>query len=391
MSHTEIHQPLKQAFTVVADINQLAGNPANKGWEAVDHQMKIITGEWVELNEAVAARDPTALRDGAADLLFTLVGLAHRGGFDLLEDLLEVNRSNYSKFDTSYDDAVLTRIKYDELGLRTRMFIQMDGQSQVYVTRVDGDQAIGEKQYPDGKWLKSYRFEDVDFVPLPENHPLINPMAPVASGYLAEEIIASDKLSAYTETQDHTTIAAELPNKLAVRFIVECIATNPTFSRAVELWLAQMAYYHIWPNYKPNHTSGTTCSAMAVKGAQNFLDTLLLPDYKFRASLTSRYFSDWDTTHELGIESLFASLSDTADRVLLQRALEIIRVGMVADVDWQISWHANLTIAWFDAGLPHKESDELVNAIMKQLFNVDTTTIYDTTTNPSTPLSIEIG
>lgn len=157
-------------FRLTSMINAIAGNPPNAGWEAIDKQIDIIRSEFNELRDGIAARDIHELRDGIQDLLFTVYGLAHRAGIDADQDFLEVVRSNLTKFDESEHDALLTRAKYDEQGVATNCVIIRDTQDgrAYYVTRSAKDQNDHRGKFmPGGKWLKSYKFVEPQYDPLP--------------------------------------------------------------------------------------------------------------------------------------------------------------------------------------------------------------------------------
>ena len=157
-------------FRLTSMINAIAGNNANQGWDAVDHQIKIIESEFNELCDGIKARDVGELRDGIMDLLFTVYGLAHRAGIDADADFLEVVRSNMFKFDANEEDCMLTAEKYSQQGVSTNAFIMRDTEANrvYYITRSAKDQNDHrEKFLPAGKWLKSHNFEEPQYEPLP--------------------------------------------------------------------------------------------------------------------------------------------------------------------------------------------------------------------------------
>lgn len=150
-------------------INAIAGNPSNQGWEAIHHQLKICASEFAELTDAIEAHDVNELRDGIADVLFTIFGLAHRAGLDAERDLDVVILSNLSKFDRTETDALLTKAKYDALGVPTDVRTHDANGTIYYITVVDAD-CVGTdgKTYPKGKYLKSHLWLEPWFTPLPE-------------------------------------------------------------------------------------------------------------------------------------------------------------------------------------------------------------------------------
>jgi NTP pyrophosphatase (non-canonical NTP hydrolase) len=166
---------LHSAWLGTCDINSLAGNIANQGWKAADHQIKIIESEFNELKAGIANRDIHELRDGIADVLFTVVGLAHRLSLPSIEDFMEAVRANLTKFDTSKEDAEKTQAKYEKIGVVTYYSVQHTASGeQRFVTFSAFDQEdIDGRKYIAHKWLKSYKWQDVNLQPLPETHTLL--------------------------------------------------------------------------------------------------------------------------------------------------------------------------------------------------------------------------
>lgn len=160
-------------------IYALVGHASPSPWSALEAQMKVITGEYEELLSAVGERDVKELRDGVADLLFTVIGMAYRAGIPINSDFEEVVRSNLTKFDTHTGEAEKTKAKYMALGIQTYCqpveFTSGErGTVTYYITFVDGDQTGNDgKFYPNHKWLKSTRFVDIHLAPLGETHPLV--------------------------------------------------------------------------------------------------------------------------------------------------------------------------------------------------------------------------
>lgn len=165
---------LDKAWADTYAINETAGNVANAGWPAADHQIKIIESEFNELKKGIASRDIHELRDGIGDLLFTVIGLAKRCALPSIVDLAEVVRANKSKFDTSLEDQVKTAQKYTALNVETyfKSVVQPDG-SSLYVTFTSHTQVDTQgREYIAGKWLKSYKWQDVQFEALPSTNAL---------------------------------------------------------------------------------------------------------------------------------------------------------------------------------------------------------------------------
>lgn len=167
-------------FTDTAKINALAGNQYNGGWSAIEHQLRIIQSEWDETcDDGVKARNIHELRDGIADVLFTVYGLAHRAGIDADSDFEKVVESQFTKFDPTVEDAALTRDKYKALGIEVyqelRQITRHNIITDCWVTYSAKDQLDAKgRECPEGKWLKSHRFQEPVFDPLPDhvNHTL---------------------------------------------------------------------------------------------------------------------------------------------------------------------------------------------------------------------------
>lgn len=157
-------------FKHAATVNALVGNETNSGWEAADHQLKIIRSEWEELSEGVETRDLHETRDGIADVLFTVYGLAHRLGLDADGDYDDMMTSQWSKFDTTEDDALLTQQKYVDKGMAVVTVDRFHPETGeiLRVTLSSMDQLDDKGRFcPKGKWLKSHRFMEPVFKPLP--------------------------------------------------------------------------------------------------------------------------------------------------------------------------------------------------------------------------------
>jgi hypothetical protein len=147
-----------------AQINALVGNPAAGGWEAIDKQFKIMTGEWNELSKSIADRDYATIADDIPDLLFTLIGFTYAAGMlDVLGgNWYRVCTSQFSKFDRNEHDALLTRAKYEKKGMVVHTEVVKQNDSLYYITKSSIEQVDPGRNetIPAGKWLKSYNFND---------------------------------------------------------------------------------------------------------------------------------------------------------------------------------------------------------------------------------------
>jgi hypothetical protein len=178
-----MQNPLINHFRSTITINHLVGNVEQRTIETLRHQLGIIRSEVEELRQGITMDDVHEMRDGVADVLFTIAGLYGRmgfalpehlytdtsfasvgrcmtaverhmatldvlssltfesvyvaiqetaasmtewvyqlgqvAGFDVLADFDAVITSNWTKFDQSESDAKLTALKYDMIGVRT--------------------------------------------------------------------------------------------------------------------------------------------------------------------------------------------------------------------------------------------------------------------------------
>lgn len=149
-------------FQQCSDIYSLVGRGFSPTPETLEHQIKIIRSEWEELLESQKTFDLKQIRDDVVDILFTVYGLAARLGFPADQDFKALCNSQYSKFDTSEADAILTKEKYNLMGIET--YYKKDFSQRYYVTFSAIDQYDkDQKFYPKDKWLKSIHFKEPNF------------------------------------------------------------------------------------------------------------------------------------------------------------------------------------------------------------------------------------
>lgn len=257
-------------FKMMAMLNNLAGNGSNAGWEAIEKQLKLVKDELKELSDGIDVKDIHELRDGIADVLVTIYGLAHRAGIDADADLLEVVLSNLTKFDPNgTDDIQRTVKKYLDIGVETVQLANANpvGEGELLVTKSAYDQnGTDGKGYPAGKWLKSANFEEPVFPALPVEvqaklegvtiHWDLEPGAafgiyvenrPEQGGYLARavaDVIVSDALTVkagdlvFIKDPDQSAALAEGETLLSVEEIdaieQSMDITPPAFAPAAE-------------------------------------------------------------------------------------------------------------------------------------------------------------
>lgn len=155
-----------------AEVNQLVGNTFNQGWAAADKQLKIIKSEFNELCDGIRDRDLHELRDGIGDVLFTVLGLAHRVGIDAQADYALIVASQFTKFDRTVEDAERTKAKYDAKNMQTHYEARfLPGEEAPYYVTYSSVDQIDDQGRPcsAGKWLKSWQFQEPRFNDLPSN------------------------------------------------------------------------------------------------------------------------------------------------------------------------------------------------------------------------------
>lgn len=153
-------------FQMVSTLNNVVGNAATGNWSDAEKQLKLIQEEMSELVEGVENKNIQEVRDAIADVLVTTYGMAHRMGIDADADMVVVDASNMSKFDTSYCDALQSQTKYTDMGVETEIFpttVEIDGREQdLYIIKSSREQLFNGKTIPKGKFLKSDNFFEPD-------------------------------------------------------------------------------------------------------------------------------------------------------------------------------------------------------------------------------------
>lgn len=380
---------LHQAWLDTCQINDGAGNIANQGWAAADHQMRIIESEFNELKTlGVAARNIHELRDGIGDLLFTVVGLAFRCGLDSIGDFAEVVRANQSKFDYTERDAALTVEKYAKLSVKVYQKVDdLAGGIRRWVTFADGDQhpdENGKPKYIHGKWLKSHNFRDVEFDLLPMTNRLVAELHPESEPLEAVEIDADPRSSSSEACHDAAAVIAVAG---PVEVITNFFKTNEKFCKAFVYYLAahakgvlehQLAKGQMVLRNGEEATSDRLVE-IAYNGAWQFLHNLLASGSPVNFDTTG-----WAHMHSRleqikGLEQvdrllLFVDmvrpLESGADRVAASRSFESLGTSLATDIEWAGGWHDNLT-TFYDGGVTWSSCQLIAAAIMQSLFNID--------------------
>lgn len=163
-------------FEATKLINEMAGNHLAQTIDEMVAQLGLIKAELLkELEPGVHERNLFEIRDGIADVVFTAFGLASRGGIDAHSDYVHPILSNVCKFDTTIEDAELTKQKYLALEVETiyveySLTLASGNVVNFYVTKVAGNQAGNDgRHYPEGKWLKSHKWVDCQYDPIDES------------------------------------------------------------------------------------------------------------------------------------------------------------------------------------------------------------------------------
>lgn len=105
-----------------------------------------------ELEELLSAKSRSETLDALGDILVVTTGAIHVQGADADEILNRINNSNFTKFDTTEEDAKISVIKYT--GDKRYENVRYEKVGGYYIIR--GDKANGAKN----KILKSYKFEE---------------------------------------------------------------------------------------------------------------------------------------------------------------------------------------------------------------------------------------
>lgn len=129
-------------------------------WNRIEKQAICIPEEVEELMDAIAIRDPIALRDAVSDILVFTLGLPHIGNWDVEKDMQAVFGSNMSKFCTTPQSLLDTISKYESLDVVHN--VNFDG-NVAYLTSAKHQIGLDGKLYPEGKFLKSVEFKEPNF------------------------------------------------------------------------------------------------------------------------------------------------------------------------------------------------------------------------------------
>lgn len=157
------HKPENHPVTLKKNLQHIQ-KEAQEGIDFLDLAIKE--------NRDLTQEETKKVRDAYADVRVLLDGAKQMSSFPFEEDYQAVLESLITRFDSSFDDAVKTQDKYDALNVDT--VIHHDDETGMWVNIVeDGSRATDPTEYPTGKWMKSYKYQepnliDADVVALPK-------------------------------------------------------------------------------------------------------------------------------------------------------------------------------------------------------------------------------
>lgn len=377
--HTTNEDDLTHSYLQTCEINAAAGNYANAGWEAADHQIKIIDEEFNrELVPAIAARDINALRDGLAYTLFTLIGLAHRLDLPFIEDLAEVVRSNLTKFDYNKHDADATLNKYGELGIDVYQKVTPSQEGARYVTFSARDQIDRKgKKYIAHKWLKSHNFQDVNFKPLLLDNRLALDPPPITPLATSQDLVDAAEL-----------LTASAPMETLSQLLLTYVVFRHRFQYMIAAHVkgyfayAQAHDIPIWHTHDSVSDGETHARIVldpdrtAVQIAHTFVATLLCQSPLHTENISTEDMEGWmqellPIAHldDIDGNALYLAtvnaFSNLADRVAYQRAFSSL--GQYA-----FSWHESLAQTFEKHGVCWTSAQLASDLMLWRFFRAET-------------------
>jgi hypothetical protein len=407
--YAESDVALIRAYYDTCEINAAAGNHANAGWDAADHQMKIIESEFKELRDlGVRDRNIKELRDGMGDLLFTVVGMAHRLDIDLIADFAEVVRSNLTKFDYTEEDALLTKGKYAKIGIDVvQTTTQLEDGRTRWVTFSARDQVDAQgKDYLGGKWLKSHNYQDVELSPLSDDNRLLElagtlaPEPTPAGQAIVRTMNIQGRAPANLETSEASQEAAETLYVAApLETLTQLLKTHSRFhsrfqhlvARHIKAYLADALQRgdSVWKAHDSEEASVSDLpiqhspvpDAVAEASARHFLSLLLHPDND-GPTPSDKDVDSWVQELEpvaglndvKGNDSYFEAvyaLTKPADRVAFQRSFEALGRSLLADPETAIAFHSVLVGPLQDQGVSWTTAQLVADLVLWRFFGVD--------------------
>lgn len=156
---------VKKGHHVFPDLVKLKSQVSMIEEECVGELLPHIN-EWLELSGRPAApidkkRCMDEVRDGIADTLVVIYGLAHVLGFDADKDFQAVHNANMSKICKTHDEAIKTQEFYSNLEVTSTITEMPNG---TFV--VKSSQSQTDKRgifFPDQKFLKNINWQEPMF------------------------------------------------------------------------------------------------------------------------------------------------------------------------------------------------------------------------------------
>lgn len=148
------HQPENHPVTLKKNLQHIQ-KEAQEGIDLLD----------IAINEKrnLTQEETKKVRDAYADVRVLLDGAQQMSNFPFETDYKAVLLSLITRFDATFEDAVKTQDKYNAIDVDTR--IRHDDETGMWVNIVeDGSRAADPSEYPTGKWMKSYKYQEPQLV-----------------------------------------------------------------------------------------------------------------------------------------------------------------------------------------------------------------------------------
>lgn len=151
--------------TDIALWNEVGGKPQGDSelpdWGSLNNQLNLLCDEGDELCDDVDARDLIGSVKEAADVVVTAIGYIHLAGYNPVAVMDEVNRSNFSKYNETMEQALLSQTHYHKVGVLTKLVSHEE--SGYWCVKSTKDQVdIHGKEYLKDKLLKGIYYTEAD-------------------------------------------------------------------------------------------------------------------------------------------------------------------------------------------------------------------------------------
>ena len=152
------------------DVYQWAGlitscaRPVNNTWEFAKKQMQMIRDELDEGMVGIEERDVEKFYDACHDIMFMVGAFSYLHAHDYYNGFETMSQALLSRFDTTEEDANLTKEKYLQMGVETYNRKVETPVGLRWVTYSAVDVKISEEDvYRKDKWLKSHNYHTPDY------------------------------------------------------------------------------------------------------------------------------------------------------------------------------------------------------------------------------------